>query len=132
MLGTKQTKTMLMATTAAILSLAVAAPAVAQDAGTAAPQTDQKAAAKASAQTADDSQSGQDIIVTGDRNNRFGTDVVQSGSFRNAKVLDVPLTVSVIPSAVLQSQQAVELYDAVRNTAGVSTTGTGTVAQASH
>jgi len=69
-----------------------------------------------------------EILVTGDRNNGYGTDVVQSGSFRNAKVLDVPLTISVIPSAVLKSQQAIELIDAVRNTAGVSNTGTGTVA----
>src|SRR3546814_13165595 len=69
-----------------------------------------------------------EIVVTGDRANRFGTDTVQSGSFRNAKVLDVPLTISVIPSEVLKSQQAVDLIDAVRNTAGVSTTGTGPVA----
>jgi iron complex outermembrane receptor protein len=66
-----------------------------------------------------------DIVVTGDRNNKFGTDVVQSGSFRSAKVLDVPMTVSVIPSAVLISQQAVDLIDAVRNTAGVSSSGVG-------
>src|SRR3546814_3682433 len=66
-----------------------------------------------------------EIVVTGDRANRFGTDTVQSGSFRNAKILDVPLTISVIPSEVLKSQQAVDLIDAVRNTAGVSTTGTG-------
>src|SRR3546814_17923049 len=69
-----------------------------------------------------------EIVVTGDRANRFGTDTVQSGSFRNAKILDVPLTISVIPSEVLKSQQAVDLIDAVRNTAGVSTTGTGPVA----
>lgn len=129
MLGTRQTKTILLATTAAIFSLAIVSPAMAQDAASAtASQADQKAAKKAAAQAAGDNQAGQDIVVTGDRNNRFGTDVVQSGSFRNAKVLDVPLTVSVIPSALLQSQQAIELYDAVRNTAGVSTTGTGTVA----
>src|SRR3546814_7776293 len=41
---------------------------------------------------------------------------------------DLPLTISVIPSEVLKSQQAVDLIDAVRNTAGVSTTGTGPVA----
>lgn len=78
--------------------------------------------------TNDQGQDSDDIVVTGERNNRFGTDTVQSGSFRNAKVLDVPLTVAVIPSEVLKSQQAIELLDAVRNTAGVSTTGTGTVA----
>ncbi|MCP3729960.1 TonB-dependent receptor [Sphingomonas sp. MG17] len=69
-----------------------------------------------------------EIVVTGERANEFGTDTVQSGSFRNAKILDVPLTIAVIPAAVLQSQQAIELIDAVRNTPGVSSTGTGTVA----
>jgi iron complex outermembrane receptor protein len=82
----------------------------------------------AAAQTAPASPAGQpteEIVVTGERANQFGTDVVQSGSFRNAKVLDVPMTVSVIPDAVLKSQQAVDLIDAVRNTAGVSSSGTG-------
>jgi iron complex outermembrane recepter protein len=69
-----------------------------------------------------------EIVVTGERANQIGTDVVQSGSFRNAKVLDVPMTVSVIPSALLKSQQAISLLDAVRNTAGVSTAGVGQVA----
>ena len=66
-----------------------------------------------------------DIIVTGERNNQFGTDTAQSGSFRNAKILDIPMTVSVIPDAMLKSQQAIDLIDAVRNTAGVSTSGVG-------
>src|SRR3546814_12956773 len=43
-------------------------------------------------------------------------------------MLEVPLTMSGMPSEVLKSQQAVDLIDAVRNTAGVSTTGTGPVA----
>jgi iron complex outermembrane receptor protein len=67
----------------------------------------------------------QEIVVTGDRNNRLGTDVVQSGSFRNAKILDTPLTVAVIPSALLKAQQAVDLIDAVRNTPGVSLNSVG-------
>jgi iron complex outermembrane receptor protein len=87
----------------------------------------QTAPAKQAAEPEVDAANGE-ILVTGDRNNGYGTDVVQSGSFRNAKVLDVPLTISVIPSAVLKSQQAIDLIDAVRNTAGVSNTGTGTVA----
>jgi len=96
-------------------------PAVAFAQSTDAPPANGQAAAQSE-------QVPEDIVVTGDRNNQIGTDTVQSGSFRNAKVLDVPLTVSVIPSALLQSQQAIELFDAIRNTAGVSTTGTGTVA----
>ncbi len=112
----RQCRNLLLGTTM-MGGLLLAAPALAQqsapDSGTAA-QTDE--------------QGNGEIIVTGDRANRFGTDTVQSGSFRNAKVIDVPLTVSVIPSEVLKSQQAVDLIDAVRNTAGVSTTGTGPVA----
>ena len=69
-----------------------------------------------------------DIVVTGERNNQFGTDVVQAGSFRGAKTLDTPLTVAVIPQAVLQSQQAIDIIDAVRNTPGVSTSSVGPAA----
>lgn len=69
-----------------------------------------------------------EIVVTGERANQFGTDTVQSGSFRNAKILDVPLTVAVIPDAVLKSQQAIDLIDAVRNTAGVASSGVGPAA----
>ena len=101
-----------------IWSAALAVPAMAQDAS---------ADADGATQPAEQAET-REIVVTGARANRFGTDTVQSGSFRNAKVLDVPLTVSVIPSEVLRSQQAVDLIDAVRNTAGVSTTGTGPVA----
>lgn len=73
-------------------------------------------------------QPNDDIVVTGERNNQFGTDVVQAGSFRGAKTLDTPLTIAVIPQAVLQSQQALDLIDAVRNTPGVSTSGVGPTA----
>jgi iron complex outermembrane receptor protein len=114
---------MLLGTTVLFGAL-LAAPAFAQDAAAnaAAPSQSSDPA------TQSDDAPQADIVVIGDRANRFGTDTVQSGSFRNAKVLDVPLTVSVIPSEVLKSQQAVDMIDAVRNTAGVSTTGTGPVA----
>jgi iron complex outermembrane receptor protein len=85
-----------------------------------------QAATAGQAASADkDSPPTEDIIVTGERNNQFGTDTAQSGSFRNAKILDIPMTVSVIPDALLKSQQAVDLIDAVRNTAGVSSSGVG-------
>ncbi|MGV2495295.1 TonB-dependent siderophore receptor [Pelagerythrobacter aerophilus] len=87
----------------------------------------QDASADSATQPAEQTET-REIVVTGARANRFGTDTVQSGSFRNAKVLDVPLTVSVIPDEVLKSQQAVDLIDAVRNTAGVSTAFVGPVA----
>jgi iron complex outermembrane receptor protein len=90
----------------------------------AAPQADDAAQAK------DGGKDDGEIVVTGERANRFGTDTVQSGSFRNARVLDVPMTVAVIPGELLKSQQAIDLLDAVRNTAGVSTTGSNPVAYA--
>ncbi len=62
----------------------------------------------------------QEIVVTGERANRYGTDVVQAGSFRGARALDTPLTVSVIPRAVIDVQQARNLQDVLQNTAGVT------------
>lgn len=60
-----------------------------------------------------------DIVVTADRANSFGADYVQAGTFRGAKQIDTPLTVTVIPEAVLRAQQANGLFDALRNSAGV-------------
>jgi iron complex outermembrane receptor protein len=62
----------------------------------------------------------EEIVVTADRRNSYGADLVQAGSFRGARQLDTPLTVNVIPEALLQAQQAQSLLDALRNTAGVS------------
>src|SRR5262245_52810080 len=62
----------------------------------------------------------EEIVVTADRAGSYSADFVQAGSFRGARQLDTPLTVNVIPSAVIQSQQAQSLLDALRNTAGVS------------
>ncbi|QMW22991.1 TonB-dependent siderophore receptor [Sandaracinobacteroides saxicola] len=61
-----------------------------------------------------------DIIVTADRAAGFGASLVQVGTFRNARLIDVPLTVNVIPRALLDAQAASGLYDALRNTAGVT------------
>jgi iron complex outermembrane receptor protein len=62
-----------------------------------------------------------EIVVTADKT---GTQVVQVGSFRGAKQLDTPLTIAVIPRDVLDTQQASSLIDALRNTAGVTTSQT--------
>lgn len=62
----------------------------------------------------------EDIVVTGDRPESFGATVVQVGTFRNARLIDAPATVNVIPRKVLESQGATGIYDALRNTAGVS------------
>ena len=61
----------------------------------------------------------EEVVITTDRSS-FGADVVQAGGFRNARVLDTPLTVNVVPRAVLDAQQALGLYDALRNTGGVT------------
>lgn len=69
----------------------------------------------------------EEIVVTADRKNSFSADLVQAGSFRGARQIDTPMTVSVVPDAVLQSQQAQGLYDALRNTAGVSSSQTSQI-----
>jgi iron complex outermembrane receptor protein len=131
MSGTKRDT--LLGATAIVALLGASAPALARD------QATSQTPAATSTAPAEDTTSQQsraagstpileEVVVTGTRNNQFGTDVVQAGSFRGAKALDVPLTISVIPSAVLQSQQAITLMDALRNTAGVSSTGVGPVA----
>jgi len=131
MSGTKRDS--LLGATAIVALLGASAPALAQDQATSqTPPATSIAASQDSANqpsgTADPTPVLEEVVVTGARNNQFGTDVVQAGSFRGAKALDVPLTISVIPSAVLQSQQAITLMDALRNTAGVSSTGVGPVA----
>ena len=62
----------------------------------------------------------EEIIVTADRPDSFGADFVQAGSFRGARQIDTPLTVSVMPEELLKSQQAQSLLDALRNTPGVT------------
>lgn len=61
-----------------------------------------------------------EIIVTADRKGSFSADYVQAGTFRNARVIDTPLTVAVFTRELLDAQQALSLGDTVRNTAGVS------------
>lgn len=59
------------------------------------------------------------IVVTGDRPG-FGPELVQVGTFRNARIIDVPLTVNVVPQELLRSQAVTGIFDALRNTAGVT------------
>lgn len=61
----------------------------------------------------------EEIVVTGDRAG-FGPELVQVGTFRNARIIDVPLTVNVVPQEVLRAQAATGIFDALRNTAGVT------------
>ncbi|HEY8571069.1 TonB-dependent siderophore receptor [Phenylobacterium sp.] len=59
-----------------------------------------------------------ELVVTADRG--FGAQTVQVGAFRNARVIDTPLTVNVISREVIEAQAALTLHDALRNTAGVT------------
>lgn len=98
----------LMAGTAALVTMA--APAFAQQA-----QGEREEAAPLELE---------EIIVTADRVDSYGADFVQAGSFRGARQIDTPLTVSVIPEELLKSQQAQGLLDALRNTPGVTSSQT--------
>jgi iron complex outermembrane receptor protein len=68
----------------------------------------------------------EEVIVSADRRGSYSADLVQAGSFRGARQLDTPLTINVIPDALIRSQQAQGLLDALRNTAGVSPSQTST------
>ncbi|AVS71759.1 TonB-dependent siderophore receptor [Paracidovorax avenae] len=60
------------------------------------------------------------LTVRDERSNGFVPNTVEAGTFRGASIMDVPATVNVITREVLDRQAAGGLYDAVRNTAGVT------------
>jgi iron complex outermembrane receptor protein len=60
------------------------------------------------------------ISVTAERVTGFKARTSQVGAFRDAEIMDVPLTIQVIPRTVLDKQQAEGIYDALKNTAGVT------------
>jgi iron complex outermembrane receptor protein len=60
------------------------------------------------------------VRVTALKAQGFMPTTVEAGSFRGSDVMDVPSTVNVITRDVLELQGAAGLYDAVRNTAGVT------------
>lgn len=62
----------------------------------------------------------QTVSVTGEKDKGFKTKYVQVGAFRDQDILDVPLTVNVIPRALLEAQNAQSLFDALKNAAGVA------------
>ncbi len=66
-----------------------------------------------------DTPSLEDIIITADRSG-FGASLVQVGTFRNARIIDVPLTVNVVPQELIRAQAVTGIFEALRNTAGVS------------
>src|SRR4051794_23503975 len=65
------------------------------------------------------------ITVSGVRG--FSSDVTQVGSFRGAKLVDTPMTITVLPRDLLDAQQATNLNDTLRNFAGVNNSQTSTV-----
>jgi iron complex outermembrane receptor protein len=62
----------------------------------------------------------QTVKVTAARADGFVPTTVEAGSFRGADIMEVPSTVNVVTREVLELQAAGGLYDAVRNTAGVT------------
>ena len=71
------------------------------------------------AQTEDDTVM-QAVQVTGARAQGLVPTTTEAGSFRGANIMDVPSTVNVITRELLDLQAVSGLYDAVRNTAGVT------------
>ena len=84
-------------------------------------------------QAADDKKPAQPhletINVSAERVTGFKARTSQIGAFRDAEILDIPMTINVIPRTVMDLQEAQGLYDALKNTAGVARSQTsGTVA----
>lgn len=78
------------------------------------------AASAAPAPAAPEDDKLQVISVVAERPAGFKARTVQVGAFRDQQILDVPLTVNVVPAAVIEAQDSRGVYDALRNTAGVS------------
>lgn len=74
------------------------------------------------AQSADAAQEQtlQAVQVTGAKAQGLVPLTAEAGSFRGANIMDVPSTVNVITRELLDEQAASGLYDALRNTAGVT------------
>ena len=62
----------------------------------------------------------QTVKVTAARADGFVPTTVEAGSFRGADIMEVPSTVNVVTREVMELQAAGGLYDALRNTAGVT------------
>lgn len=60
------------------------------------------------------------ISVSAERVTGFKAKTSQIGAFRDAELLDIPMTINVVPRTVLDAQEAYGLYDALKNTAGVA------------
>lgn len=62
----------------------------------------------------------EEFAVSGEKVNSFKAERVQLGAFRDVDPVDVPISVNVITREVLDAQAARGIYDALKNTAGVT------------
>ncbi|GAB4060646.1 TonB-dependent siderophore receptor [Uliginosibacterium sediminicola] len=60
------------------------------------------------------------VVVSARKNDGLRPQRVEAGTFRGSDIMDVPSTVNVVTREALDRQGASGLYDAVRNTAGVT------------
>jgi iron complex outermembrane receptor protein len=60
------------------------------------------------------------ISVTAETDKGFTTKTSQVGAFRDQNMLDVPSSINVLPRAVMDAQASNNLYDVLKNTAGVT------------
>jgi iron complex outermembrane receptor protein len=60
------------------------------------------------------------VTVQSDRARGFVANTVEAGTFRGAGIMDVPATVNTVTREVLELQGAASIYEALRNTAGVT------------
>lgn len=60
------------------------------------------------------------INVSAERVTGFRAKTSQIGAFRDAELLDIPMTINVVPQTIMTLQNAQSLFDALKNTAGVA------------
>ena len=100
------------------ISLALACAQVRADDTAATDAQDQTGAAKTPADS--NEHKLETISVTADVGRGFTTKTSQVGAFRDQNMLDVPSAINVVPRAVMDAQAVTNLFDVLRNTAGVS------------
>lgn len=100
------------------IAIALACPQAYADDAAAADAQAQPGTANGSA--AADEHKLETISVTADVGKGFTTKTSQVGAFRDQNMLDVPLSINVLPRAVMDAQAVSNLFDVLKNTAGVS------------
>jgi iron complex outermembrane receptor protein len=62
----------------------------------------------------------EEVRVFGDRRDSFKVQNTQTGVFRDTPIIEVPLSVNVVPRGVMDAQAAGGLFDVLKNTPGVA------------